>query len=113
MRIKLNLRDQFRQAADSDNMLTFEASVDVDNLFETAHIPDEPDIDLHDLLDEQRAIALLWDAVMVRSTYPHLTEDDAWQVLQECERTYSAEHGLAWDDVGAVVAELFPDPDDS
>jgi hypothetical protein len=111
MKLKINLRDLVRQVADSDNMLTFEASVDVNNLFETACIPDEPDIDLRDLLDEQRAIALIWDADMVRSTYPHLTEDDAWQVLQVCEQCYSAENGLTWEDIGQVVAEHFPDPD--
>lgn len=112
MKLKINLRDHIRDAADSDNMLTFEACVDVDNLFETGHLPDEQELDLHELLDEERAIALVWDTGMLRSHFPHLGEDQAWDVLKECERNYSAEHGLTWDDVTEVVAERYPDPDD-
>jgi hypothetical protein len=112
MKIKVNIRDYIRDAADSDNMLTFEASVDVDNLFETGHLTDEHELDLHDLLDQQHAIALIWETDMVMSTYPHLAEDQAWEILQECERNYTGEHGLTWDDIAEVVAERFPDPDD-
>jgi hypothetical protein len=111
MKVKVNLRERIREAADGDNMLTFEACVDVDNLFETACIPDECELDLHELLDEQYAIALIWDADQILSHYPHLTREQAFAVLKECEGTYDAEHGLTWDDVGDTVARLYPDPD--
>ncbi|MBX6315529.1 MAG: hypothetical protein IRY99_21845 [Isosphaeraceae bacterium] len=111
MKLTINLRDRIRDAADSDNMLTFEACVDVDNLFETGHLPDEQEFDLHDLLDEEHAIALIWDTGMLLSHYPHLSEEHAWDVLKECERDYSAEHGLTWDDIAEVIAERYPDPD--
>jgi hypothetical protein len=111
MNITIDLRDHLRRAADSDNMLTFEASVDVDTLFETASIPDECELDVRDLLAEQRAIALIWDADQVLSHYPHLAGDQAWAVLQECERNYTGEEGLCWDDIADTVARLFPDPD--
>lgn len=112
MKVKVNIREHFREAADSDNMLTFEASVDVDNLFESGHLPDERELDLHQLLSEEHAIALIWDTGMLLSHYPHLTDDQAWDVLQECERNYSTEHGLTWDEVTEVIAERYPDPDD-
>lgn len=112
MKVRINIRERIREAADRDNMLTFEASVDVDNLFETAHLPDEHELDLHDLLAEGHAIALIWDTGMLLSHYPHLTDEQAWDVLQECERNYNSEHGLTWDDVTEVVAERYPDPDD-
>jgi len=111
MKCTIDLRDHIRQAADSDNMLTFEASVDVDNLFETASIPDEFEIDLRDVLDEQYAIALIWDADQVLSHYPHLTKEQAFAVLKQCERNYKGEEGLTWDDIGDTVARMFPDPD--
>jgi hypothetical protein len=111
MKLTINLRDHVRRVADSDNMLTFEASVDVDNLFETAFIPDECDLDIRDVLDEHHAIALIWDADQVLSHYPHLTKEQSFEVLRECERTYDAEHGLTWDDIGDAVARLYPDPD--
>jgi len=112
MKIKVNIRQHIREAADSDNMLTFEASADVDNLFETGHLPDECELDIRDLLDPLHAIALIWDTGMVRSTYPHLTEGQAWEILQECERNYKGEEGLTWDDIAEAVAGLHPDPDD-
>jgi hypothetical protein len=112
MKLKLNIRDRIREAADSDNMLTFEACVDVDNLFEMGHLPDEQELDLHDLLAEEHAIALIWDTGMLLSHYPHLSEEQAWDVLQECERNYNAEHGLTWDDVTEVISERYPDPED-
>ncbi len=70
------------------------------------------DIDIHELLARHRAIALIWDADMLQSTYPHLTAGHAWEVLQACERHYTAENGLTWDDVAEVAGELYPDPAD-
>lgn len=67
------------------------------------------DVDIQELLAEHQAIALVWDADMLLSTYPHLTRGQAWEVLRECERQYTAENGLTWDDVAAVVNELFPE----
>lgn len=111
MRLSINLRECLRDASDSDNMLTFEASVDVDNLIETANLPNEHEFDLHDLLDERYAIALIWDADQVLSHYPHLTKEQAFAVLKKCEREYKGEEGLCWDDIADTVARLFPDPD--
>ena len=68
------------------------------------------DVDVHDLLAQHRAIALLWDADMLLSHYKHLTAGQAWEVLRECERHYTAEAGLTWDDVAETVTEMFPDP---
>lgn len=68
------------------------------------------EVDVHELLAGHRAIALVWDADMLLSHYKHLTDDQAWEVIQECERHYTAEAGLTWDDVAAAVAEMFPDP---
>ncbi len=66
-------------------------------------------IDVVRLLAEHRAIAQIWDADMLLSHYPHLTREQAWEVLQACDRTYRAEIGLTWADVDEVVDELHPD----
>src|SRR5437588_12359714 len=68
------------------------------------------DLDVHDLLAGRHAIALIWEADVLLSHYPHLTKDQAWEVLQECERNYKDEEGLTWDDIAAVVNDRFPDP---
>lgn len=70
------------------------------------------DVDIGELLAEGHAIGLIWDTGMVRSTYPHLGEEQAWEILRHCESDYTAEAGLTWDDIGQAVAELHPDPDD-
>ena len=81
--------------------------------FRTNCIPEESEIDIHDLLGEQHAIALIWDTGQVRSHYPHLTEEQAWEVLQECERNYKGEEGLCWDDLAEAVTELYPAPEEA
>lgn len=90
-----------------------EIEVAIDNIrkyqpTETHHC--EP-VDIRDLLNGEHAIALIWDTEQVRSHYPHLSEEQAWEILQQCERDYKGEEGLTWDDIAETVAELHPDPD--
>ena len=113
MKVKFNIRDHLREAADSDFMLTFETSISVDDLFEGNHIPEEQELDLYELLDAQHAIALVWTTEQVRNHHGHLTEEQAWEVLKECERCYKGEEGLAWDDIAETITELYPEPADS
>lgn len=70
------------------------------------------EVDVHALLAEHQAIALVWDAEQLLSHYPHLSKGQAWEVLQECERNYKGEEGLAWDDIAEAVTEMFPDPEE-
>lgn len=107
MKVTLNLRDQLRQMADTDNMLTFEASVDVDNLFETAQLSDEVELDLNELLKQNRTIGHLWTTDDVRELRPQLTEDQAWEVLRECENRLNSEVGINWQQIEDVADDLF------
>ncbi len=111
MQLKFNLRNHIALVADAHETILVQALVDLGDLFEFNGIPEEAMIDLRELLARERAIALIWDADQVLSHYSHLTRDEAWSVLQECERRHDAERGLSWDEVGEAVAELFPDPD--
>jgi hypothetical protein len=112
MKVKVNIRDRIEENAGPNGMVLVYASIDVLDLFETNDIPEEHEIDIHDALAERHAIALIWDSDQLLSHYPHLTDDQAWDVLQRCEREYKAEHGLTWDDIAEVVSEDYPDPDD-
>jgi hypothetical protein len=107
MKLNINIRDRFHDNTDHNDMLLSNASVDVADLFELNGIPEEQEIDIHELLAGQHALALIWDADQVRTHYPHQTEDQAWAVLQECERRYTAEKGLTWEDIAETVAELY------
>ena len=43
------------------------------------------DVDIHDLLADHQAIAIVWDISHVKDQRPDLTEEQAWQVLQAIE----------------------------
>ncbi|MBA4068169.1 MAG: hypothetical protein C0501_31610 [Isosphaera sp.] len=85
------------------------ADIDVTTLLELADDDWHHELDLRAVLAGQHAIALIWDADMLRSRHPHLTAEQAWEALRECERNYTAEAGLTWDDVSEVVNDRFPD----
>jgi hypothetical protein len=108
MKVKLNLHELIEGNASTYNgHLQVNAQIDLEELF--GSIPDKQEIDVHDLLADQHAIALIWDTQQLRNRYPHLTEEQAWEVLQECERNYKGEEGLTWDDIAKVVQELHPE----
>lgn len=85
------------------------ADLDITTFLEFADDDWQHTLDLHALLAEQHTIALLWDTDMLLSHYPHLTTEQAWEVLCECKQNYTAEAGLTWDDIAAVVNDRFPD----
>lgn len=111
MKIKAKLHELIEKAASTYNgRVSVPVRIQVADLLDTNLIPEEQEIDVHDLLAEQHAIALIWDSEQVRNHYPHLTEEQAWDVLQECERHYKGEEGLNWDDIAETVMRLHPEP---
>lgn len=107
MKIKFNFRDKIRQFADSDNRLTLKASVDVDTLVETAFLSDELEVELDELLQENRIIGHLWTIDDVREVRPQLTENQAWEVLRECKDRLDSQVGLNWQQIEDVADDLF------
>lgn len=67
-------------------------------------------IDLEDLLRSRRQIASVWGTQDIREVRPDLSNDQAWEVLQECERRHDCEIGLTWSLMSLTAAELFPPP---
>jgi hypothetical protein len=110
MKVKVNIREHLDALEPIAGFSLSRVAIGIDDLFESNNIPDEQQIDVHNLLAEQHAIALIWDTEQVRNHYPHLTEEQAWEVLQECERNYKGEEGLTWDDIAGTVQELYPEP---
>jgi hypothetical protein len=70
---------------------------------------DEP-IDARELLAKHRMIGVVWSIVDVQQVRPHLTDDQAWEVLQEVERKHDAECGITWTTLEIVADGLFPTP---
>lgn len=68
---------------------------------------------IHDLLSQKRSIAIIWDVEDVQSVRPNLDADQAWHVLQKCERSHDCEWGMTWDYIESVADCLYPTPDDA
>lgn len=65
-------------------------------------------ITLSKLLTKHHLIAHLWGVEDVQIVHDDLSDDQAWLVLQECDRDLDSECGLTWDHIDEVAARLFP-----
>ena len=76
-------------------------------MFEFNDIHDT-EIDLDDILTENRLIAHLWGIGDVQQERPHLSNDQAWEVLKAVETRMNSEFGINWEFVRDVADELYP-----
>lgn len=65
---------------------------------------------VHDLLAKHRQIAAIWAVEDVKDIRPHLTDDQAWDVLQQVGHDHDAEWGISWTTLETVADMLFPEP---
>lgn len=65
-------------------------------------------IDIYQLLRRRRQVAIIWGTDDIRSRRPDLAADQAWKVLQVCERVHDDNSGFTWDLIERVADELFP-----
>jgi hypothetical protein len=74
---------------------------------------DEPrDIDLcvHSLLAKDQKIAAIWCVEDVQGLRPDLTDEQAWEVLEEVGRKHDAEYGISWTTLQCMAHILFGRP---
>lgn len=109
MKATVNLREFIEKHVDHRDMLLKHGSIAVENLLDTNGIPQEYafDLDLHELLAENRMIAHVWGVEDVLDVRPDLSAAQAWEVLQACDRQLDSLHGLCWDDIQRVATDLF------
>jgi hypothetical protein len=67
-------------------------------------------MDIHELLEQHREIALVWGIEDVQSLRPDLNGDQCWKVLQRCQDAHDCNHGITWDLIDMVASDLFPEP---
>jgi hypothetical protein len=65
------------------------------------------ELDLHELLAGRRKIAAIWCIEDVQAVRPDLTDDQAWEVLQDAQRKHDAMMGISWDTLEILADELF------
>jgi hypothetical protein len=70
------------------------------------------DIDIHELLAQERKIAHIWGIDDVQCIRPDLDDDQAWRVLQTVERRLDSEYGICFDTLEIIADELYgPKPE--
>lgn len=68
---------------------------------------DIDDVDFHQLLARDGKIAVIWCIEDVKGIRPHLTDEQAWEVLEEVGRKHDAEYGISWMTLGDFADEMF------
>lgn len=66
-------------------------------------------IDLDHLLAKRRQVAIVWCIEDVQQNRPDLTDDQAWEVLQECRSRHDCDIGFNWEYIDIVADELYPE----
>jgi hypothetical protein len=65
-------------------------------------------LDIHDLLAERRQVAVVWSVEDVQSVRPDLTDEQAWEILQQCRKVHDCEIGFSWLLIETVADDLYP-----
>ena len=68
-------------------------------------------IDIHEVLEQRRQIAIIWSADDVKQVRPDLTDDQAWEVLKLCDKRHDCDVGFTWSFIELIADELFPSRD--
>ncbi len=67
------------------------------------------EIDIHTFLAQSRQIAIVWSIEDVKEVRPHLTDNQAWEVLQLVEQSHDANFGVSWETLDSAAQSLFGD----
>ena len=70
------------------------------------------DIDIHEPLHQRWQVAIIWGTEDVQEVRDDLNDDQAWTVLQECQRRQDCSIGFTWLFMEMIADELSPTPDD-
>ena len=75
----------------------------------TTSIPVIEDIDGHvlQLLAKHRKIAAIWCIEDVKAIRPDLSDDQAWELLQQVSDRHDAENGITWTTLETSADDLF------
>jgi hypothetical protein len=73
-------------------------------------VPAPADLDIDAYLAKRRQIAVLWSIENVKGVRPHLSDEQAWDVLQQVKDIHDAEWGICRTTLETVADDLFPKP---
>ncbi len=70
-------------------------------------MPPNDDIDIDALLADRKQIALIWSIEDVQQVRHDLTDEQAWEVLQQVKNDHDATLGVTWDTLEWAAKDLF------
>lgn len=75
----------------------------------TTSAPVIEDIDSYvlQLLAKHRKIAAIWCIEDVKAIRPDLTDDQAWELLQQVQGSHDADNGITWTTLETSADDLF------
>ncbi len=110
MKVKVNIREHLEASEHIAGYSLSHVPIDIGDLFESNDIPQEQeiDVDLGELLAENRKIAQVWGIDDVRAVRPDLDKNAAWDVLQSVNDDLNAQRGLIRDAIEHTANEIYP-----
>jgi hypothetical protein len=110
MKATLNLPDIFREML--GEKASPSVSISIDDLFTANDLDEEYEIDIDELLEEERVIGHFWGIEDVQEVRTDLDDDQAWEVLQTVKRRLDSNYGINWDVLRYIADDLYPEPDE-
>jgi hypothetical protein len=107
MKLKVNIREHLTRRCGSE--IDIPVTIRIDQVLKAAGIAHEQefDLDIHELLAQERKIAHIWGIDDVQCIRPDLDDDQAWQVLQDIERHLDSQYGICFDTLEIMADELY------
>ncbi|HWB10545.1 MAG TPA: hypothetical protein VG826_15050 [Pirellulales bacterium] len=68
------------------------------------------ELDVHRLLAARRQVAVVWNIEDVQQLRPDLSDDQAWEVLEQAYDVHDCEWGFTWTHLETVADDMFPKP---
>lgn len=70
--------------------------------------PAVPELDIGRLLRQRRQVAVIWSIEDVKHLRPDLSDDQAWDVLEQAYDVHDCEWGFTWTHLQTVADDMFP-----
>lgn len=66
------------------------------------------ELDIQAYLQQRHQIAIIWSIEDVQQQRPDLSDGQAWEVLQRCQRVHDCNYGFTWELIDYVAGDMFP-----
>lgn len=103
--LTINIRDLLKSSL-GNSITHVPCAVDLEELLDFNDII-QCTIDIQEALNANRQIAIIWSIEDVKDRRPDLSDDQAWQVLQSCQRQHDCNFGLTWETLDSAADMLF------